>query len=727
MATPQGPVELQSNKGAASGYPQLGSNSLVPVAELGTGTASTTTFLRGDGTWSTVPGGLTLDTSASDIHPVAATAVAGSVGLAADSGHVHVGVSSVTNVVSDTTLNFAGTSTAITAKVNIGTAAGTVAAGNDTRITGALQAANSLSDVSNVTTARSNINAEQNLIPTSVQTGNYIASPADLAVMNVPGGGLTVTLPNAPADRTRVGVKLAVVASGGVCTVSTAGSDVFDVASGATTMAMTFLHHVAIFQYSATPKIWYVHAWDFPITGTPANGNVPIASSSSAAAWAAPPSGTGNMNTSTYDPANIAQQVVGTTAIQTLTNKTLTSPVLTSPSLGTPASGVATNLTGTASGLTAGGNLLPANNLSDVSNAGTARFNIAVPDLPPAAAVAVANVTISAPGATLDGYSFAANDLVLLTAQTTTSQNGLWQWNTASTALTRITAFPSTGVITSGRICAIKNGTVFAGSEWILQTPTAGLTIDTTAQTWLRTGLNNYLPQGLYAAGTVTTTLVLPSVIGTPYSVATATLTASDALAVTLPHAVAGSEFVLYITNNASGTVDALTNASFTAFGGDSAPVWISTLSWVTATSALNGISFKCAVTGTWLATPLTTGLGISALLTEGVYTNASATGTVTLQNSATSPYYTVQIYEVPGSGTLTLVNPTYVTGMSLQVRIVTGTGTTVNFPSTNTRWAGPVTGAGTATVVPANATCDFTLKMIDGSNYDWAFVGRFA
>jgi hypothetical protein len=40
------------------------------------------------------------------------------------------------------------------------------------------------------------------------------------------------------------------------------------------------------------------------------------------------------MTTTTYDAAGIAQQVVGTTAVQTLTNKTLTSPTLTTPSLG---------------------------------------------------------------------------------------------------------------------------------------------------------------------------------------------------------------------------------------------------------------------------------------------------------------------------------------------------------------------------------------------------------
>ena len=36
------------------------------------------------------------------------------------------------------------------------------------------------------------------------------------------------------------------------------------------------------------------------------------------------------MDPATYDAANIAQQVVGTTATQTLTNKTLTTPVIAS-------------------------------------------------------------------------------------------------------------------------------------------------------------------------------------------------------------------------------------------------------------------------------------------------------------------------------------------------------------------------------------------------------------
>lgn len=49
-----------------------------------------------------------------------------------------------------------------------------------------------------------------------------------------------------------------------------------------------------------------------------------------------------------------ADVAVSKTGVETLTNKTLTSPVFTTPALGTPVSGVATNLTGNATGLTAG-------------------------------------------------------------------------------------------------------------------------------------------------------------------------------------------------------------------------------------------------------------------------------------------------------------------------------------------------------------------------------------
>lgn len=46
--------ELKLNKGQTNGYAALNNNALVPTAQLGTGSANSTTYLRGDGSWAVV-------------------------------------------------------------------------------------------------------------------------------------------------------------------------------------------------------------------------------------------------------------------------------------------------------------------------------------------------------------------------------------------------------------------------------------------------------------------------------------------------------------------------------------------------------------------------------------------------------------------------------------------------------------------------------------------------
>jgi hypothetical protein len=146
-----------------------------------------------------------------------------------------------------------------------------------------------------------------------------------------------------------------------------------------------------------------------------------------------------------------------------------------------------------ATGVGASGALLASNNLSDVADAGTSRADIHVPALTPAAAVATANVSALSGLNTYDGYTLVAGDTVLLTAQSTASQNGVWL--AAAGSWTRPTEF-ATGLVIKGRSIAVTHGTVNANTTWILDAPTAGITVDTTSQSWSVNGV----PSGTYVA-----------------------------------------------------------------------------------------------------------------------------------------------------------------------------------------------------------------------------------
>lgn len=99
-----------------------------------------------------------------------------------------------------------------------------------------------------------------------------------------------------------------------------------------------------------------------------------------------------------------------------------------------------------------------------------------------------ATVTITAPGATLDGVTLATGDRVLLKDQSTASQNGIWVFQGSAAALTRPTDFPtgSTGLVTQGATTVVAEGTANAGSQWTLVT-SGTINVDTTSLTWTRT------------------------------------------------------------------------------------------------------------------------------------------------------------------------------------------------------------------------------------------------
>jgi len=127
-------------------------------------------------------------------------------------------------------------------------------------------------------------------------------------------------------------------------------------------------------------------------------------------------------------------RVVTLTATQTMTNKTLTAPTLTTPALGTPASGVLTNVSGTASSLTAGTVTTNANLTGHVTSSGNA--------------------------AVLGSFTSAQ----LATALTNETGSGLAVFGTSPTLVTPALGTPASGVMTnvSGTAASLTAGAATA-------------------------------------------------------------------------------------------------------------------------------------------------------------------------------------------------------------------------------------------------------------------------
>lgn len=103
-------------------------------------------------------------------------------------------------------------------------------------------------------------------------------------------------------------------------------------------------------------------------------------------------------------------------------------------------------------------------------------------------AASTANISITAPGTTMDGVTLATGNRLLLKDQTTGSQNGLWVFNGSAAALTRPADFPTgaTALVEQGATVVVDGGTNNQASQWTLTT-TGTITVDTTSQTWTRT------------------------------------------------------------------------------------------------------------------------------------------------------------------------------------------------------------------------------------------------
>ena len=114
--------------------------------------------------------------------------------------------------------------------------------------------------------------------------------------------------------------------------------------------------------------------------------------------------------------------------------------------------------------------------------------------------VTLTNITLagSAPS-TVDGITLVANDRVLVTGQTTGSQNGLYYVSTLGTGSngtwTRSSDGNVTGEILAGLIVMVTEGTTYADTQWKLTTDDP-ITIGTTALTFVQNYLANSISSG---------------------------------------------------------------------------------------------------------------------------------------------------------------------------------------------------------------------------------------
>ena len=129
---------------------------------------------------------------------------------------------------------------------------------------------------------------------------------------------------------------------------------------------------------------------------------------------------------------------------------------------------------------------------------------------PVAAASVGSNINLSAPGATLDGYSFVSGDRFLAKDQTTASQNGIYIFNGAAAAATRSTDMNTWSEVVNA-VMLVTNGSTNQGAKFV-NTNVSGGTIGTTAITFVAfsvagsvngTGTANYVA---YWNGTSTLT-----------------------------------------------------------------------------------------------------------------------------------------------------------------------------------------------------------------------------
>ena len=340
-------------------------------------------------------------------------------------------------------------------------------------------------------------------------------------------------------------------------------------------------------------------------------------------------------------------------------------------------------------------------------------------------AVTTTNITLAggAPS-TADSVSLAANDRILVTGQTTGSQNGLYYVTTlgngSNGTWTRSTDGDTTGEIDAGMIVLVTEGTVYADTQWKLTTNDP-ITIGTTTLTFVQNYSANSISAGTSNVSVGSSANVTVSSAGTAN-----VLTISSTGTV-----VSGTESV---TGNITGG-NILTGGLVSATGsitGASVVGGVITGSSVSVTGNVTGVNHfgtNTSVTGTTTAASVVGGVitGSSTSVTGTVTAatvNAAAIGNVGAAiTAATVSAATIGNASAVLNGTTVSVTGT-VTAASVVGGVITGSSTSVTGTTTAASVVGgvitgssvSVTGAVTGTTITGTSVTVSTGSITGGN-----------
>ena len=103
-----------------------------------------------------------------------------------------------------------------------------------------------------------------------------------------------------------------------------------------------------------------------------------------------------------------------------------------------------------------------------------------------ARAATTGDINLAAPGAAIDAVTLSNGDQVLVLAQTTGSQNGLYVWNGAAVPMTRAASADTSAEVKTGMFVFVSDGAVNANNGYTLVTQ-APITLETTSLLFIQT------------------------------------------------------------------------------------------------------------------------------------------------------------------------------------------------------------------------------------------------